>query len=324
MLGINNLRLVNRSGRAATGLFSRQPAVSGWSTAGSCGLGRKGLLAIAIVASAALLQPIALPSAPNSAEGNRKISEAFEKYVRTTDQRNDSELQRGIDLLWIDSLPEAARKKAYADLRGGQVELEQRATRETGRETPCPGCMIHHWEGLVFIPGARLEDVLRVLQDYDHHAEYYAPDVARSRIDARDDDHFRVFLRFRRQKVITVVLNTEHAITYYRDATFRAHSRSSATHVAEVENPGKANEREKPRKEDNGFLWGMETWWRMEEKDNGVYVQSEVVSLSRDIPAGLGWMIGPFVTAVPKESLTFTLEATKKAVLSRLHTKNSN
>jgi hypothetical protein len=62
----------------------------------------------------------------------------------------------------------------------------------------------------------------------------------------------------------------------------------------------------------------------MEEKDNGVYVQSEVVSLSRDIPAGLGWMIGPFVTAVPKESLMFTLEATKKAVLSRLHAKNSN
>ena len=179
--------------------------------------------------------------------------------------------------------------------------------------------MIHHWEGLVFIPGARLEDVLRLLEDYDHHAEYYAPDVARSRIDARDDDHFRVFLRFRRQKVITVVLNTEHEITYYRDTTFRAHSRSSATHVAEVENPGKSNEREKPREEDNGFLWGMETWWRMEEKDNGVYLQSEVVSLSRDIPAGLGWMIGPFVTAVPKESLLFTLEATKKAVLSPSH-----
>ena len=184
--------------------------------------------------------------------------------------------------------------------------------------------MIHHWEGLVFIPGARLEEVLCVLEDYDHHAEYYAPDVARSRMDARDDDHFRVFLRFRRQKVITVVLNTEHEITYYRDTAFRAHSRSSATHVAEVENPGKPNEREKPREEDNGFLWGMETWWRMQEKDNGVYVQSEVVSLSRDIPAGLGWMIGPFVTAVPKESLTFTLEATKKAVLSRLHAKNSN
>src|SRR6267154_1509579 len=274
MLGINNLRLVNTSGRAAAGLFCRQPGVNGWSADGP---GRKGLLAVVMVAFAALLQPIALQSAPRTARGNRKISEAFEKYVRTTDERNNSELQRGTDLVWIDSLPAAARKKAYADLKHGEVELQQRTTS-----------------------GARLEDVLRVLEDYDHHAEYYAPDVARSRIDARDDDHFRVFLRFHRQKVITVVLNTEHEIAYYRDTAFRAHSRSSATHVAEVENPGKSNEREKPREEDNGFLWGMETWWRMEEKDNGVYVQSEVVSLSRDIPAGLGWMIGPFVTAVPK------------------------
>jgi len=121
-----------------------------------------------------------------------------------------------------------------------------------------------------------------------------------------------------------VVLNTEHEINYYRDSASGAHSRSSATHVAEVENPGKPKEREKPREEDNGFLWGMETWWRMEEKDNGVYVQSEVVSLSRDIPAGLGWMIGPFVTAVPKESLTFTLEATRKAVLAEIRRQNSN
>jgi hypothetical protein len=321
MPGINILRLVNPSGRAGIGLFSRRPGDNGWPAGGP---GRKGLLAIVIVALAAPLQPIALPSAPKAACENRKISEAFEKYVGTTDERNNSELQRGTDLVWIDSLAEAARKKAYADLKHGEVELQRRPALEAGGTIPCPGCMIHHWEGLVFIPGARLEDVLRVLEDYDHHAEYYAPDVARSRIEARDDNHFRVFLRFRRQKVITVVLNTEHEITYYRDTTFRAHSRSSATHVAEVENPGKSNEREKPCEEDFGFLWGMETWWRMQEKDNGVYVQSEVVSLSRNIPAGLGWMIGPFVTAVPKESLTFTLEATKKAVLSRLHAKNSN
>ena len=68
----------------------------------------------------------------------------------------------------------------------------------------------------------------------------------------------------------------------------------------------------------------METWWRMEEKDSGVYVQSEIVSLTRNIPVGLGWMVGPFVTAVPKESMTFTLEATRKAVLKQLRSNNSS
>ena len=324
MPGINDLRRVHKTSWDKTGVLFRQLKDAGQAAA----RGPLQTSLIAIFALVCLFGPIALHSYPTplrtSGGEDGKISAAFARYVRATDSRNNSELQRGTNLLWVDSLPEAARKKAYADLSRGEIQLEQRTTRESGREIPCPDCMIHHWEGLVFIPGARLDDVLRVLEDYNHHAEYYAPDVVRSQIEAHDGDHFRVFLRFRRQKVITVVLNTEHEINYYRDSNVRAHSRSSAAHVAEVENPGKPKEREKPRDEDNGFLWGMDTWWRMEEKNNGVYVQSEVVSLSRDIPAGLGWMIGPFVTAVPKESLTFTLEATRKAVLSQLREKTSN
>jgi hypothetical protein len=173
--------------------------------------------------------------------------------------------------------------------------------------------------GAVFIPGAKLQDVLAVLQDYDRHAEYYAPDVERSKLESRDADHFRAFLRFRRHKVITVVLNTEHDVRYFRDSESQAHSRSSAVRIAQVENPGKGDEREKTPGDDDGFLWRMETWWRMVEVDGGVYVQSEVVSLTRDIPAGLGWLIGPFVTSIPKESLTFTLEATHKAVAAKSH-----
>jgi hypothetical protein len=271
-----------------------------------------------------LVYPGVLLFAREPIDSNPKIAEVFANYVRATEARNNSELRRGTDLLWIDKLPEAARKRAYSDLAQGRIEMEQHATAESGSEVRCPDCMIHHWEGIVFIPGAHLDDALRVLEDYDHHAEYYAPDVMRSRIESRDGDHFRVFLRFHRQKVITVVLNTEHDIVYTRDSPLRAHSRSSATHIAEVENPGKPNEREKPRESDNGFLWGMETWWRTEEKDNGVYVQSEIVSLTRSIPTGLGWMVGPFVTTVPKESLTFTLEATRKAVLKQVRSNNSS
>jgi hypothetical protein len=46
----------------------------------------------------------------------------------------------------------------------------------------------------------------------------------------------------------------------------------------------------------------METWWRMEERDGGVYVQNEAVTLTRDIPARLGWLIGPFVTSIHRIS----------------------
>ena len=243
--------------------------------------------------------------------------EAFDRYVKLTEARSDSELEKRGPFFWIDGLPEVERAAAYAALKSGEVKIHKQEIRDKDQRIDCPGGLIHHWAGLVFIPGAKLDDVLAILQDYDHHSIYYAPDVERSRIESRDGDHFRVFLRFRRHKVITVVLNSEHDVRYFRDSPTQAHSRSSAIRIAEVENPGKPNEREKPPGQDDGFLWRMETWWHMEERDSGVYVQSEVVSLTRDIPAGLGWLIGPFVTSIPKESLTFTLEATRKAVLGK-------
>ncbi len=239
---------------------------------------------------------------------------AFDRYVRLTEERNEAELKRGSALLWIDSLANAPRTEGYAALKRGEVQIEQLSTLENGKPLVCPGGMIHHWVGLVFIPGAKLKDVLAVLEDYDHQSTYYSPDVERSKIESRDGDHFRVFLRFRRHKVITVVLNTEHDVHYFHDAPGRAHSRSSAVRIAEVENPGKSDEREKRPGDDGGFLWRMETWWRMEERDGGVYVQSEAASLTRDIPNGLGWLVGPFVTSIPKETLVFTLDATRRAV----------
>lgn len=243
---------------------------------------------------------------------------AFQRYVQLTEQRNQRQLDAGA-FLWVDSLPEAERKKAYSELTTGGVKVVRQETLDFGKPISCPGGMVHHWLGTAFIPGATLDQVLGVLEDYDHQSEYYRPDVERSRIESKDGAHYRVFLRFRRTKIITVVLDTVHDVQYYRDSPLRAHSRSSAIRIAEVENAGKSDEREKTPGQDDGFLWGMETWWRMEQKDGGVFVQSEVVSLTRDIPLGLGWMIGPFVTSIPKESLEFTMEATRRAALSQEH-----
>jgi hypothetical protein len=254
---------------------------------------------------------------PAPAKLRAETVSAFDRYEHLTEERNEAELKRGSRLLWIDSLGEPERPEAYASLKRGEVHVHQLTTLDNGKPIVCPGGMIHHWVGVVFIPGAKLDDVLGVLEDYDHQSTIYSPDVERSKIESHDGDHFRVFLRFRRHKVITVVLDTEHDVRYFHDAPGRAHSRSSAVRIAEVENPGKSDERERQPGDDGGFLWRMETWWRMEERDGGVYVQSEAASLTRDIPTGLGWLVGPFVTGIPKETLAFTLEATRKAVLGR-------
>jgi hypothetical protein len=243
--------------------------------------------------------------------------QAFDHYVALTEARNNAELKRDTNLLWVDGLPEGQRREAYAALKSGEVKMQKVETLDNRQIIPCPGGMIHHWTGLVFIPGAKLEEVLSVLEDYDKHSVYFAPDVERSAIESRNGDHFLVLLRFRRHNVITVVLNTEHVVDYFHGAPGKAHSRSSAVRIAEVEEAGKSDEREKTPGDDGGYLWRMETWWRMQEGDGGVYVQSEAASLTRDIPAGLGWMIKPFITSIPRETLKFTLEAARKAVTGR-------
>jgi len=242
--------------------------------------------------------------------------QAFTGYVAKIDGLNAETLRNG-PFLWVDGLQGNERTEALVKLRAGEVEMRRLSVAADGGNVNVSGGMIHDWEGIVFISGAKLEDVLKILEDYDRHTIYYAPDVVKSRIESRHENQFRVFLQFRRHEVVTVVLNTEHQVMYFQDSPLRAHSRSSAIRIAQVKNPGSPDEKEKPPGDDDGFLWRMETWWRMEERDGGVYVQSEAVTLTRDIPTGLGWLIEPFITKIPQETLQFTLRATRQAVLNK-------
>jgi len=120
-----------------------------------------------------------------------------------------------------------------------------------------------------------------------------------------------MFLRFSMTKVITVVVNTEHDAQFYRDGPDRARSRIYSTRISQVENAGQPDERELPVGRDGGYLWRLNTYWRVLQRDGGTYVQCESISLTRGIPFGVGWLIQPFVTSIPRESLEFTLNTTR-------------
>jgi len=170
---------------------------------------------------------------------------AFGTYIVKTEAQNVESLRQG-SFLWVDGLPDRDRLAALAKLKAGEVEIRRLSIDSSGGNPTIQGGMIHDWEGIAFIPGVKIDDVLEILQDYDNQAKYYAPDVERSRLESRNGNEFHVFLRFRRHEVITVVLDTEHAVTYYRDSPVQARSRSSATRIAQVEDPGKPSERERP------------------------------------------------------------------------------
>ena len=274
------------------------------------GVGKRGLCLI-------LAMLILTPAPAAAKELKPKTIATYDRYVTLTEARIAGELESGKPFLWFDRVPQAARDTMLADLSQGKVLIESLKTLEAnGKEFKVSDGMIHHWAGLVHVPGVTLQQVLALVQDYDSHGVVYKPDVVRSKTVQHDGDAYKIFYRFYKHKVIGVTLNTDHDVFYQNFSEKRVISRSYTTRIAEVENPGKKEEKEKPVGNDGGFMWRLHTWWRIEERDGGVYVQCETVSLSRDIPFGFGWIIGPFVKSVPKESLQFTLGTTRAALLA--------
>jgi len=208
------------------------------------------------------------------------------------------------------------RNNADERLRRGEVVVERLRVTDGGKPIDIPGGLVHHWVGTAFIPGARLDQAVALLQAYDRHAEIYKPSVARSAVLERDGDRFRIFLRMFMKKVIAVTVNTESMAQFERHGGDRVSSSIRSTRIAEVDNAGEPGEREKPVGRDGGYLWRLNTYWRFLERGGGTYVECESITLTRDIPMGLGWIVGPFVTSIPRDTLTFTLETTRRALLA--------
>lgn len=192
---------------------------------------------------------------------------------------------------------------------------ERLETLDNGTPIAVPGGLIHHWIGTVFIPQVTVPEVLAFMRDYDQQAKFFQPDVQRSRLMEHNGNHFKVFLRLQKTKVVTVVLDTEYDVDYTILDDHHALSRSYSTRIAEVEKPGQPDEFEKPVGHDSGFMWRLYSYWRLQQRNGGTYVQLEAISLTRDIPEALGWLLRPFITSIPRQSLEFTLGHTRDGVL---------
>jgi hypothetical protein len=175
----------------------------------------------------------------------------FEPY------RMETAYRTGRGFLALDAVPAGRRQALERALRGGDLHIQRIEPVVGTDEIDVPSGMIHHWIGLVFVPGATVEEAVALLQAYDRHDEIYAPAIARSRLLARDGDRFRLFLRFFKRKVIAVTIDTEHEAVYTRLANGRVASRVRSTSAREVEDAGTPRERQLPEGEGHGFLWRL-------------------------------------------------------------------
>ena len=216
---------------------------------------------------------------------------------------------RGGAFLWSDLDAERAQS-----VRKGQIVAQFWAGQGPVK---VPNGLIHDWIGAAFVPGVTVEETLGLIQDYDNHKSIYKPDVIASRLVSRKGNNFQVYLHLLKKKIITVVLDTDHDVHYRALDRKRWVCHSHTTRIAEVENAGSPKEAVLPPDTGHGFLWRLHTYWRFEERDREVYIECRAISLTRDVPYGMGWMIEPVIQKLPKESLIKTLEATRQALLAK-------
>jgi hypothetical protein len=253
------------------------------------------------VSFAAVVTLAAFPAARVRPEESPAAKAGFNAYVGRVEARLKQEhASAGSILAPVDT----------ARLRSGEFIVEDLTP---AHDKNLDGALLHDWRGTAFVPGAKAADFDRVMKDFAAFPRYFAPQILQTHVLSQDGDHYLIAMRVRQKHIITVVMDMDYDATFVR-ANAGGYSISRSTRVVEIDAPGTPQEKPLAPNQDHGFLWQMNNYWTYEERDGGLYIQVESVSLSRSIPAGLGWAIGPFIRSVPRESLEFTLRAASKAL----------
>lgn len=201
-----------------------------------------------------------------------------------------------------------------ARLHSGETVIEHLNSKVDGEQ---PGAMLHHWRGTAFVSGAHAAEFERLLRNYPAYPQVYAPQVVAAQLVEQKGDWLQATLRVRQHHVLTVVLDTSYDVNFVHLDSLHGASTAHGTRVAEIADAGTPQERTLSLRQQQGFLWRIDTYWSWAEQDGGLYLQIESVTLTRGIPRGLGWAIGPFVQSIPRESLEFTLHQTAQALVRR-------
>ncbi len=211
---------------------------------------------------------------------------AFNSYSKAVESRLAQQHRSpNVFLALVASYPEGAETR----LRQGQLIIEQ-LTPSTG--TDFSGAMLHHWRGTAFAPRAKAADFERLMRDFNSYPQHFSPQVIQAKVFTQGG----------------------YDITFGQLDVQHGYSISQSTRIAEINSPGTSTERTLNANEEHGFLWRLNTYWSYEERDGGLYLQIEAVSLTRSIPSGLGWAIRPYVESIPRESLEFTLRSACNAL----------
>jgi hypothetical protein len=237
----------------------------------------------------------------------QETKEAWDEYLQSANAAMQARLQPGAHFLWLDEQPGLAES----------IRTKGPHIAPVGPHIPkkVPHGLIHDWLGVGFVPNAKIDDIVRVLRDYDKYKEFYRPGVIDSMARSTDGMKDLFFMRLANRSVVAkTTLNTECEVSYFRIDEHRLYSLSNTTHIQEVEKLGTPEERSFPEDTGTGLIWRLSSITRLEERNGGVYAELEAIALSRDIPEAFRLFVTPIVRRVSRDSLATSLHQTKVAL----------
>jgi len=255
------------------------------------------------VATLALIS-LTAPETAAAADLRAETIQAWQDYVKAVDARSEMRVAGG------EMLGGAGK------LQNGQVIVSP-----VGKEpNEVPSGLIHDWTGATFIPNTRIPAVLSVVRDYAHFKDFYRPFVVEAEVThtTAEEDCFSMVLA-NKSLVLKGALDGEFRSRYKRLDDHRWLSVTDATRIREIADFGGPTQHALPEDHGTGLIWRLHSIARFEERAGGVYIELEVVALSRNIPAALRWFIEPLVRRTSRSSLATSLKQTADAVHSSGH-----
>jgi hypothetical protein len=242
-----------------------------------------------------------------AAELQRDTTEAWQEYIRQAGIRLQSSLEGSKPFLWADGAKDRALR-----VRRGEVVVAPFAGHGT---QAVPNGLIHDWIGAIYLPGVTIDSVLAVVHDYERYKDIYRPVVTDSRsLDAGKTEQEFSMVWQRHVLFVNAAVQGHYRAHDVLINPQRGYSVVDAVSLQQIEDYGRPGQHLLPANSGTGLIWNIHSAARYEERDGGVYLEIEVIVLSRDIPSSLRWLVNPVVNRLSMSSLTTTLQQTRGAV----------
>lgn len=220
----------------------------------------------------------------------------YDDFLRATAALAAKDLALG-RYLWIDELPADQRDAAYRRLAAGEILT-------TSRSTPfgVDSGDLHHVAAAALVPRSNYDRAALLVRSYERYGEWFSPAI--QKVVPGDDAPL--------DRPIALRMTLSWAgfqASYQMDGKARfikldpRHGQLALRSVKAQEIPETGR----------GVVLRFDAVWTLAEKDNQLFAQLEIRSLSRPGPFGLGWFAHAVIEAAERDLAKSLLEGLRKA-----------